>query len=268
MEEQNNESLYPEGAVTGSAADVLKDHEDVEIKNTNTETISVKSEDSEPDQKPEEQKSEEASKTSEGQEQKSEQEVDKEPQKESDLQSTVDEQNKAAEDVKADLTKKGIDFDKLSAEYDENGSLSEDSLKKLEEAGYPKSVVSAYIAGLEATAEKFVNDVVSHVGGADKYRQIAQFIATSGQADAYNSLLEKGNLSEIKLALDGFRARMQARTGNTGRSILGGGGSGKVNNGYGSKQEMVKAMSDKRYGRDKGYTMEVQRKVMNSSFIG
>lgn len=260
--EENNESLasgtsiYPEGAVTGSAADVLKDHEDVEIKNTNTETVSVKSEDSEPDQEPQEQA-----------EQKSEQQEQSED-KPADLQATVDEQNKAAEDVKADLTKKGIDFDKLSAEYDENGSLSEDSLKKLEEAGYPKSVVSAYIAGLEATAEKFVNDVVSHVGGADKYRQIAQFIATSGQADAYNSLLEKGNLSEIKLALDGFRARMQARTGNTGRSILGGSGSGKVNNGFGTKQEMVKAMSDKRYGRDKGYTMEVQRKVMNSSFIG
>lgn len=263
-QEQNNESLasgtsiYPEGAVTGSAADVLKDHEDVEIKSTSTETVSVKSEDSAPDN-PEQEPKQESQEQSEQKEQE---------QKPADLQTTVDEQNKAAEDVKADLTKKGIDFDKLSAEYDENGSLSEDSLKKLEEAGYPKSVVSAYIAGLEATAEKFVNDVVSHVGGADKYRQIAQFIATSGQADAYNSLLEKGNLSEIKLALDGFRARMQARTGNTGRSILGGSGSGKVNNGFGTKQEMVKAMSDKRYGRDKGYTMEVQRKVMNSSFIG
>lgn len=256
MEEQNNESLYPEGAVTGSAADVLKDHEDVEIKSTNTETVSVKDEEPEDTEQPEQEKQSE-----EGQ-QKPEQD------KPQDLQATVDEQNKAAEDVKADLANKGIDFDKLSEEYDKNGSLSEDSMKKLEEAGYPKSVVSAYIAGLEATAEKFVNDVVSHVGGADKYRQIAQFIATSGQADAYNAMLEKGNLSEIKLALDGFRARMQARTGSTGRSILGGGGSGKVNNGYGSKQEMVKAMSDKRYGRDKGYTMEVQRKVMNSSFIG
>lgn len=255
MEENvnNTESVYPEGAVTGSAEDVLKDHEDVEIKNTNTETVSVKSEEEEEPEQPE---------------QKSEQGKQEEQDKPDDLQATVDEQNKAAEDMKADLTKKGIDFDALSDEYDKNGSLSEDSLKKLEEAGYPKSVVSAYIAGLEATAEKFVNDVVSHVGGADKYRQIAQFIATSGQADAYNAMLEKGNLSEIKLALDGFRARMQARTGSTGRSILGGGGSGKVNNGYGSKQEMVKAMSDNRYGRDKGYTMEVQRKVMNSSFIG
>ena len=251
MEENNNESVYPEGAVTGSAEDVLKDHEDVEIKNTNTETVSVKEE--EPEQQTEE-KQEEGQKEDGG--------------KPDDLQTTVDEQNKAAEDIKTDLTNKGINFDALSEEYDKNGSLSEDSLKKLEEAGYPKSVVSAYIAGLEATAEKFVNDVVSHVGGADKYRQIAQFIATSGQAEAYNAMLEKGNLSEIKLALDGFRARMQARTGSTGRSILGGGGSGKVNNGYGSKQEMVKAMSDKRYGRDKGYTMEVQRKVMNSSFIG
>ena len=256
---EENESVYPEGAVTGSAEDVLKDHEDVEIKNTNTETVVVKSEESEePEQN--EQQTEEAGKQEEGQK-----EDDEKP---DDLQTTVDEQNKAAEDIKADLTNKGINFDALSEEYDKNGSLSEDSLKRLEEAGYPKSVVSAYIAGLEATAEKFVNDVVSHVGGADKYRQIAQFIATSGQAEAYNAMLEKGNLSEIKLALDGFRARMQARTGSTGRSILGGGGSGKVNNGYGSKQEMVKAMSDKRYGRDKGYTMEVQRKVMNSSFIG
>ena len=253
------ENIYPEGAVTGSAEDVLKDHEDVEIKNSNTETVSVKEE--EPEQQDEQPKqSEEADKQTEDQKEEQEQKDD--------LQATVDEQNKAAEDVKADLANKGVDFDKLSEEYDKNGSLSEDSKKKLEEAGYPKSVVSAYIAGLEATAEKFVNDVVSHVGGADKYRQIAQFIATSGQAEAYNAMLEKGNLSEIKLALDGFRARMQARTGSTGRSILGGGGSGKVNNGYGTKQEMVKAMSDKRYGRDKGYTMEVQRKVMNSSFIG
>ena len=256
---EENESVYPEGAVTGSAEDVLKDHEDVEIKNTNTETVAVKSEESEEPEQNEPQ-TEEAGKQEEGQK-----EDDEKP---DDLQATVDEQNKAAEDMRADLTKRGIDFDALSDEYDKNGSLSEDSLKRLEEAGYPKSVVSAYIAGLEATAEKFVNDVVSHVGGADKYRQIAQFIATSGQAEAYNAMLEKGNLSEIKLALDGFRARMQARTGSTGRSILGGGGSGKVNNGYGSKQEMVKAMSDKRYGRDKGYTMEVQRKVMNSSFIG
>ena len=265
MEESNvnnNESLYPEGAVTGSAEDVLKDHEDVEIKNSNTETVSVKSEEDKPQEQPEQKPQQE-----EGQ-QKDEETDKPDASPEDTLQNTVEEQNKAAEDVKADLANKGVDFDKLSEEYDKNGSLSEDSMKKLEEAGYPKSVVSAYIAGLEATAEKFVNDVVSHVGGADKYRQIARFIATSGQADAYNSLLEKGNLSEIKLALDGFRARMYARTGNTGRSILGGSGSGKVNNGYGTKQEMVKAMSDKRYGRDKGYTMEVQRKVMNSSFIG
>ena len=255
MENNNEESLYPEGAVTGSAEDVLKDHEDVEIKNTNTETVKLQSE--------EESEEPDASKASEDTNPE-----DKNNDKPEDLQTTVDEQNKAAEDLKTDLTNKGIDFDALSDEYDKNGGLSDESLKKLEDAGYPKSVVSAYIAGLEATAEKFVNDVVSHVGGADKYRQIAQFIATSGQAEAYNSLLEKGNLSEIKLALDGFRARMHARTGSTGRSILGGGGSGKVNNGYGSKQEMVKAMSDKRYGRDKGYTMEVQRKVMNSSFIG
>lgn len=254
-ESSNTESLYPEGAVTGSTEDVLKDHEDVEIKNTNTETVSVK-----PEEQPEDSKAEgeEAKKTEE----------QKEASPEDTLQNTVDEQAKAAADIKTDLSSKGVDFDALSAEYDKNGSLSEDSLKKLEDAGYPKSVVSAYIAGLEATAEKFVNDVVSHVGGVEKYQQIAQFISASGQADAFNSLLEKGNIAEIKLALDGIQARMQARTGTTGRSILGGGNSGSKQIGFNSKAEMVKAMSDKRYGRDRSYTMEIQRKVMNSSFIG
>lgn len=255
--ENNEESVYPEGAVTGSAEDVLKDHEDVGIKNSNTGTVSVKSE----EDKPQEQKPQ--------QEEGQKEETDKpDASPEDTLQNTVDEQAKAAVDIKTDLTNKGVDFDALSAEYDKNGALSEDSLKKLEEAGYPKSVVSAYIAGLEATTEKFVNDVVSHVGGVEKYQQIAQFISTSGQADAFNSLLEKGNLAEIKLALDGIQARMQARTGTTGRSILGGGSSSTNNLGFGSKDEMVKAMSDKRYGRDRSYTMDVQRKVMNSSFIG
>lgn len=256
-ESSNTESLYPEGAVTGSTEDVLKDHEDVEIKNTNTETVSVK-----PEEQPEAEKSEEGDKAEEA---KAE---DKTPSPEDTLQNTVDEQTKAAEDIKTDLSSKGVDFDALSSEYDKTGSLSEDSLKKLEDAGYPKSVVSAYIAGLEATAEKFVNDVVSHVGGVEKYQQIAQFISASGQADAFNSLLEKGNIAEIKLALDGIQARMQARTGTTGRSILGGGNSGSKQIGFNSKAEMVKAMSDKRYGRDRSYTMEIQRKVMNSSFIG
>ena len=90
---ENEESVYPEGAVTGSAEDVLKDHEDVEIKNTNTETVSVKEE--EPEQK--EQQTEEK---------KEEQKEDDD--KPADLQTTVDEQNKAAEDIKADLTNKGI----------------------------------------------------------------------------------------------------------------------------------------------------------------
>lgn len=259
---ENNDSVYPEGAVTGSAEDVLKDHEDVEIKNSNTETVSVKSEEDKPQEQPEQKPQQE-----EGQ-QKGDETDKPDASSEDTLQNTVDEQARAAEDVKTDLTNKGVDFDALSAEYDKNGALSEDSLKKLEEAGYPKSVVSAYIAGLEATAEKFVNDVVSHVGGVEKYQQIAQFISTSGQADAFNSLLEKGNLAEIKLALDGIQARMQARTGTTGRSILGGGSSSTNNLGYNSKAEMVKAMSDKRYGRDRSYTMDVQRKVMNSSFIG
>ena len=37
--------------------------------------------------------------------------------------------------------------------------------------------------------------------------------------------------------------------------------------GYSAQSEMVKAMSDPRYGRDRAYTMEVQRKTQTAKFL-
>jgi len=41
----------------------------------------------------------------------------------------------------------GLDFASLESEYDTQGELSEDSFKKLEQAGIPRSAVDQYIAG-------------------------------------------------------------------------------------------------------------------------
>ena len=60
-------------------------------------------------------------------------------------------QTKAIEDATTLLSDKGINYEALTAEYDTNGSISAESYAALEKAGFPASVVNAYIAGVEAT---------------------------------------------------------------------------------------------------------------------
>lgn len=265
-------SLYGAGAVTGSAEDALKGR-DVEIKSTATETVSLKEDevkgdapeetqnkDSEEEKAPEEQK--DSTKDDSG---------DKEDTPES-RATEYSEAAKADKDLQDDLASKGVDFDAMADEYMDKGELSKESYEKLQKAGYPQSVVDAYIKGLEATAEKFANDVMDYVGGQQEYLKLAKFIQQQGDgsAERFNDLIEAGDVNNIKLALDGFRARMYAQKGKTGRSILGSSNANVSHNnvGYSSRAEMVKAMSDKRYGVDRAYTEEVQRKTMNSPFIG
>lgn len=269
MEEENtNESLYGENAVTGSAEDALKGR-DVEILNSNTEKVTT--------HESEEIEDEETEKTEgEGKEDTPTPEDKTKTNDDKDEESPDEEFTKAAkadQDLQKDLAAKGVDFDAMADEYYKDGGLSEESYKKLEKAGYPKSVVDAYVAGLEATAERFVNTVYEYVGGQEEYAKIASFIEkqNDGSAERFNALIEKGDVDGIRLALDGFKSRMRSSVGYTGRSILGRSSTGSASDSssrFGTRQEMVKAMSDPRYGRDKSYTEEVQRKTMNSPFIG
>lgn len=266
--EENTESLYPEGAVTGGAEDALQGR-DVEIRSTSTEKIETKdpSEEAQETEKTEEAvpKTEEQAETKDNE--------DKPTSEEESIETRVAKAVEADQTLQDELGKKGIDFDALADEYYADGGLSEKSYDQLEKAGYPKSVIDAYITGLEATAKQFVADVYQHAGGQEEYEKIAGFISkqNDGSAERFNSLIEKGDMAGIRLALDGFKARMHAANGYTGRSILGrssNAGNNAGNMGFANRGEMVKAMSDPRYLRDPSYTKEVQDKTMNSSFIG
>lgn len=267
--EENTESLYPEGAVTGSAEDVLQGR-DVEIRNSNAEKIESQNPTEEASQT---EKTEEAEQKSEEQTKTEKTDEDTNKEQEESIEERVSKAVEADQTLQDELGKKGIDFDALADEYYADGDLSEKSYEQLEKAGYPKSVINAYITGLEATAKQFVADVYQHAGGQEEYEKIAGFISkqNDGSAERFNALIEKGDMSGIRLALDGFKARMHAANGYTGRSILGrssNAGNNAGNMGFANRGEMVKAMSDPRYLRDPSYTKEVQDKTMNSSFIG
>lgn len=264
--DSDNGSLYGPNAVTGGAEDALKGHEDVEIKTSDTKNVSVKETDDDDD----EGNKKEVKKEADKEDTKKSPKGDKKDPKEKTVEQRITDQKQAEEDVIKDLTAKGVDFDGMSKEYEDNGELSEDSYKALEKAGYPKSVVDAYIAGLEATVTAYRDAVFEAAGGEDEYDRIVAYVGglSDAQINAFNHAIDAGDVTQLSVMFEGYKAQMGQKYGTANRTVLGGGNAGKAQEGYASKAEMVKAMRDPRYTRDKAYTEEVQRKTMHSNFIG
>ena len=264
MADTTDVNLYGEGAIVGSKEDATAIQErDVSIQTSGSNVTTVKvggAEGQEGETKGEQvdpNKAPEASDSTEG---------DKTP--EQVLEADVKNQLAAENDLKEELKGKGVDFDSVAKEYENSGTLSADTFQKLQDAGYSKAVVDAYIAGMEATAERFERTVHDYVGGKEQFQRLSQFVSSQGQdtVDAFNKVVGTGDLMQIKLALQGFQAQMSQKYGTQGRSIMGSGSVPTVS-GYSNKAEMVTAMSDPRYGRDPGYTRSVQDKTMRSTFL-
>lgn len=185
-----------------------------------------------------------------------------------DEQTTFDKQAKRDEEIKADLAKHNIDFDALGDEYQKNGELSKESLEKLEKAGYPKAIVDAYLDGLQASTEKFVNRIYSMAGGKDSYEKVIAFLKTQPESvvDAYNATIAQGNLSQIELTLNGIKAQMKSTYGTSNPTLMGG-ASNTTAEGYTSMEQMTKDMADPRYQVDPKFTKSVMMKIKNATIF-
>ena len=178
-------------------------------------------------------------------------------------------QKQTDETIKKELTAKGLDFDALADEYDKTGSLSADSLAALEKAGYPKQMVDAYLAGLDAMADRFVGEVVKMAGGEDSYKALAQYLQTQPKnvIDGFNAALQSGSMAQIQLAIGGIQAAMTKQYGTANPSVMAGQQGRGAAQGYQTTAEMTKDMSDPRYQTDPAFTKEVYRKLQNSSIF-
>lgn len=230
-----------------AAIETLEEHKDVEITD-NGEKVGTDKESKEAEKKPEEKTLEAEIK---------------------EVEDGVKEQKKAEQDVKADLETKGVDYDALVKEYEDNGKLSEESMKALKGAGYPETVVNAFIKGFEAQVNEFTNAVYKIAGGEAEYGKLCNFIKGLGEADvqAFNETINSGSLTQLAALINGYKAQMTTKYGTSNRSILGGANTVETN-GFNSKDAMVKAMNDPRYGTDMAYTEKVQRMTMQSTFLG
>ena len=185
-----------------------------------------------------------------------------------DEQTAFDTQVERDNEIKNDLAKHNIDFDALGEEYQKNGELSKESIDKLEKAGYPKAMVDAYLDGLQATTEKFVNRIYSMAGGKENYEKIIGFIKTQPESviNAYNATITQGNLNQIELALNGIKAQMKTAYGTSNPTLMGGAATSTAD-GYTSMEQMTKDMADPRYQVDPKFTRSVMMKIKNATIF-
>ena len=181
----------------------------------------------------------------------------------------IQDTRKAIENAKTTLESKGLDYGKMEAEYNESGQLSEESYKALKEAGYDKDIVDAVLAGWQAKADNFYNAVVASAGGEEAYKGLTQFVSSQGQVavEAFNEVVTNANLNTIASYIAGVKAQMTAKYGTNNPTLTGGGVVNKTA-GFQDQNEMIKAMQDKRYGRDAKYTKEVEKKLAVSTLFG
>lgn len=165
--------------------------------------------------------------------------------------------------------------ERIEQEYEDNGKLSDDSYEQLAKAGYSKGFVNSYLQGQEAVAEAYVNKIVGYAGGKEQFdRVVAHLKANSPHSmDALYDAMERQDLNTVRTVINLGMASQTKKFGKQPERTLNRRGAAPAGRtapvqveGFASQNEMVKAMSDKRYGRDKAYTAEVETKVINSNW--
>ena len=171
-----------------------------------------------------------------------------------------------ASDVKEAVDNAGVDFDSLQNEYNEQGGLTQESLAKLEEAGFSNDLVNSWIAGQEALANNYQESIYDSVGGQEAYSQMISWAADNlspQETAAYDRAVESGDLDMVKLAVSGLRNQYQAAEG-ADPSLIGGQSTTSTGGNYSSWAEATAAMRDSRYESDPAYRQQVSAKLGRS----
>lgn len=165
---------------------------------------------------------------------------------------------------------------RAAAEWSEKGELTPETLAAFESMS-SKELVEAYFryeSNLPDTQETSqavelspsdVNRIQNSVGGEAAYRQLVGWAAenfSETEVQAFDNVVDSGNIDAINLALAGLKARYTDAVGYEGNMIQG--KASAPADIFKSQAEVVRAMSDPRYDRDPAYRDDIMQKLARS----
>ena len=166
-------------------------------------------------------------------------------------------------------------INEASTEYwDNNKELSPETIEKFKNLSSEELLqgyleVQSKVNSSERSADlsdSQVNTIRDSVGGEKDYNEVMSWASENlpkDDIDAFDELVEIGNVGAIKLAVSGLKAQYETANGYEGRMLSGKppSSSGDV---YKSQAQLVEAMSDPRYDRDPAYRQGVIEKLDRS----
>lgn len=156
-------------------------------------------------------------------------------------------------------------LDKFHQEFSENGDLSDESYKELEDIGYPRDVVDTYINGFKAQAVDILTEAHDIVGGEEEYNAMAEWAVdtlTDAQLDSYNDQLN-GDEQQWELAIRGLHDKY-AQSGDAPVERVRSSEKTPPNIGvqpFTSQEELTIATRDKRYSTSPEYRKSVEARL-------
>lgn len=175
------------------------------------------------------------------------------------------------EDANAAVESAGLNMEALSAEYSENGDLSEASYEALAKQGITKEMVEVYISGQEARLQSVRSELLAPVGGDETvYAELTGWAAdnlSDAEIESFNSVLESGNVPAIKLAVADLSTKYKNANGTEpGRELGGKPGAGGAAV-YESTADLMKDMQNPEYAKNPAFRAKVSAKLERSNIL-
>ena len=178
-------------------------------------------------------------------------------------EAATEEANKAVEAA-------GLDMDALSAEFAEKGELTPESLESLAKVGITPEMVDAYVAGQDAQATAVRDSLLEPVGGEEAYGEMVEWAGDNladAEIDAFNSILEGGDLNAIKMAVENLNTKFKDANGVEPSVQLSGKGGESTLSVYESTADMMKDMNNPEYKSNAAFRAKVAEKLGRSNIM-
>ena len=150
----------------------------------------------------------------------------------------------------------------------ESGELSQELTQQISEMSgmdvFNAMKDSAPAASRDLTDSE-VSSIYDEVGGKETYSNIVSWAKdsfTDEDIQAYDAMIETGNMSQIKLALRGLYSQYTDAMGSEGNMLQG--KPAETQSSFRSQAELIQAMNDPRYDNDPAYRQDVLNKLGRS----
>ena len=162
--------------------------------------------------------------------------------------------------------------------YKNDGKLSPETLQKFKGMS-SEDLVNAYIevtnspdwqanapTQVDDVTDSQINEIKNTAGGEQAYTDMIQWAGQNldkKTISTFDDIIAKGNIDAIKFAVQGLKSQYKNAVGFEGTMVTGKAPS-STKDVYRSQQELVSAMSDRRYDNDPAYRQDVIEKLARS----